>query len=377
MKQKDKDSLAYLLNVTKDTFLGMSRKLQWSDVDSEILDNFVRSQNSIQEIGNRLLRKTGFAPALDILPAYLIYKAWQRTKVVYSFNRQFVEDMTQTEDSNIYISLIECLPFKDMLFFFPDSIFAKPKDEETAGTYVHIEKHPEALCVLIQNYDRNCNDVSQVFPGVQLWFSIRDGMKVSEIFGTTQYHEWVKSYKQVVCIGQNLSEQEAEERLQAEKATLNAVINLMYYLSTKNADIKETKYHKKAKKVTPASSKTEIPAGNYFEVGNKYAEIVYRHLEEAKKENDAETESEETVETVDDASVSVRKRGKKRRPHARRAHFQHYWVGEGRATREVRWKSDIFVGANRDDQAVVVYDTEKRVQKGKQNPNTSKKKKKK
>ena len=87
------------------------------------------------------------------------------------------------------------------------------------------------------------------------------------------------------------------------------------------------------------------------------------------------------LEYVDDddipeeaTAVRAKKAGKKRRPHARRAHWQHYWTGEGRKNLELRWKSDLFVGASRDDQATVVYEVSKEPLKGKRNPNTSKKK---
>ena len=87
------------------------------------------------------------------------------------------------------------------------------------------------------------------------------------------------------------------------------------------------------------------------------------------------TDSAESPDDKNNEDIADRnaKRGKKRRPHVRRAHFQHYWTGEGRTIPVLRWKSDLFVGANRDDQAVVVYEV-KESMKGKRNPNTSKKK---
>lgn len=106
-----------------------------------------------------------------------------------------------------------------------------------------------------------------------------------------------------------------------------------------------------------------------------YAEIVYRKLQIGKSPIEQDTDSAESSDDKnnEDVADSNTKRGKKRRPHVRRAHFQHYWTGEGRTIPVLRWKSDLFVGANRDDQAVVVYEV-KESMKGKRNPNTSKKK---
>ena len=46
--------------------------------------------------------------------------------------------MSQTADSSIYVSLLERLPFKDMLFFFPEEGLPLLNDERILGMYVHI-----------------------------------------------------------------------------------------------------------------------------------------------------------------------------------------------------------------------------------------------
>ena len=119
MNQKEKDTLSTLLNHTKDTNKNISSLVRWSAADSERLDDFMHNKGLPTEIANRLLRATRDRTFTEYVPSFLSYKAWQRTKAVYSFNREFVADMSQTEDSCIYISLLERLPFKDMLFYFP------------------------------------------------------------------------------------------------------------------------------------------------------------------------------------------------------------------------------------------------------------------
>ncbi len=147
----------------------------------------------------------------------------------------------------------------------------------------------------------------------------------------------------------------------------------MYYLSSEEPDIKQIKRHKKPQK-TLNQKEDNDPAIKLHEVGTKYAEIVYRKLQINKSPvEEGDDPSEDDAEGSEDDTIRTVKRGKKRRPHVRRAHFQHYWTGEGRTIPVLRWKSDLFVGANRDDQAVVVYEA-KESMKGKRNPNTSKKK---
>ena len=374
MNQKDRDSLTDLLHQINDRFQALSHKIHWTAEDSECLDNLVGSKEQINNITGRITRATGSGAFTMYLPLLLAFKGWQRTKAVYSFDREFVDAMSYTDDTTVLISLLERLPFKDMLFFFPEGTLPKIKGEETAGMYVHIESHPELLWINFNYLDRKQDNGSQIFPGISFAFPITNGMKVSQVFETPQYLEWLSTYKRTVLIDRHLSDQEAEECILAERKALNLAINLMYYLSSEEPDVKQIKRHKKPQK-TSCQKADNDPAIKLHEVGTKYAEIVYRRLQISKTsvEEDAAPAESTDDESGEDDTVRTSKRGKKRRPHVRRAHFQHYWTGEGRTIPVLRWKSDLFVGANRDDQAIVVYEA-KESMKGKRNPNTSKKK---
>lgn len=374
MIQNNRDSLTDLLHQLNDRFQALSHKIHWTAEDSECLDNLLESQEQIKDITGRITRATGSAAFAMYLPFLLAFKGWQRTKAVYSFNREFVDAMSYTDDTTILISLLERLPFKDMLFFFPDGTLPKIKDEETAGMYVHIESHPDLLWINFNYLERKQDNRSQIYPGVSFAFPITNGMKVSQVFETRQYLDWLSTYKRTLFIDRHLNDQEADECILAERKALNLAINLMYYLSSKEPDIKQIKRLKKPQNTSRQKNDND-PAIKLHEVGTKYAEIVYRKLQIDKSSVEEDTDSAEGADDKNSEDVAVRnaKQWKKRRPHVRRAHFQHYWTGEGRTIPVLRWKSDLFVGANRDDQAVVVYEV-KESMKGKRNPNTSKKK---
>ena len=376
MNQKERDSLTTLLHQNNDIYQELSRKIHWTASDSECLDNLINSNDQIKSIADRISRATGSRAFIMYLPSFLSYKAWQRTKAVYSFNREFIEAMSQTDDTVILISLLERLPFKDMLFFFPEGTLPKIKDEETAGMYVHIESHGELLWINFHFLDRNCNQGSLIYPGITFSFPITNEMKVSQVFKTPQYLEWLSTYKQTVYIDRHMNDKEADECIQCEKKALNTAINLMYYLSSEEPDIKQIKRRKKPQRTSSILKDSNEPAIKLHEVGNTYAELVYRKLKMYTPSVEADTDLAENDEDESNDSITIQtaKPRKKRRPHVRRAHFQHYWTGEGRTTPILRWKSDLFVGANRDDQAVIVYTVEKESVKGKRNPNTSKKK---
>ena len=375
MNSLDKNSLTALLKQTQDVFQNISRQIHWTAVDAEHLDNLMLSKEFPTDISNRMIQATGSKALTEYVSSFIVYKAWQRTKTVYFFNQEFVSDMSQTDDASIYISLLEHLPFKDILFFFPEDAFPMFIDEEVSGMYVHIESHPENLWINFNSLNRTHQDSSKILPGFAIGFPITNGMKISQIFETPEFKKWVSSYKRRLLYFNQLNEQKIEELILAEQKTLNTAINLLYYLSSKNADIKEIKHYKSHHKTSSNPKKENTPAVNLHEVGSQYAEIVYRRL----KSNTLSPEDDEDYnksDDVDDVNVVIQatNSGKKRRPHARRAHWQHYWTGKGRTTLEVRWISDLFIGANRDDQAVIVYDVVKEPTKGKRNPNTSKKK---
>jgi len=368
---KEKNSLISLLNVTKEKYQVLSKMIHWSVEDVELLDNLLHLNDLRSGLEKRIINATGSRALLEYVPLLLVYKAWQRTKAVYSFNQEFVEDMMQTGDTSLYISLLDKIPFKDMLFFFPDGTFPKLKDEETAGIFVHIEKHPEGLWAIFNYYDRKQGKPSEVFPGILFDFPIINGMKISQIFETEQYLKCTTKYKKTVMDDHGLNEKETEERMLAEKKALNAAVNLLYYLSAENADVKPVKQQKKPRKTSSKPKSNNALEVKLHEVGSEYAEIIYRRLKKVSVDQESDFSS---AENINGERAESEKINKKKRPHARRAHWQHYWTGKGRTTLVLRWKNDLFVGANREDQAVIVYDVEKDSLKGKKNPNTSKKK---
>lgn len=370
MNNIDRDSLIALLNETKDIFQDISRRIYWTEADTARLDDlmYLKSKGLHQDIASRIAKATGSSALTEYTRSFLAYKAWQRTKAVYSFNREFVEDMSQTEDTKIYTSLFERLPFRDMLFFFPREVLPVLEDE-IAGIYVHIEPHPEILWINFNCLNRIYQRQSQFLPGIEIGFPITNGMKISHIFETQEYLQWLSAYKRVLLYYNQLSEQRFADLELAERRVLNTAFNLIYYLSSKNADIKEIKHRKKQSKASSVPKENGMPAVKLHEVGTQYPEIIFRQL----KADTVTTEDDKSI-TNENAATRTVKSTKKRRPHARRAHWQHYWTGKGRTTLELRWKPDIFVGGNRDNQPTIVYDIEKESSKGKQNPNTSKKK---
>ena len=364
MRQKDKDSLTVLLNDIRNHYKDFSRLIRWTETDSERLDDLGNSAELQKDLHRRIIRAGAPKSFIQYTVPFLIYKAWERTKAVYSFNQEFVSAMAQTDDTCLYLDLLNRLPFSDMLFFFPDGLSPKHKDGDTVGIYVHVESQADKIAIIFHYLERYYAD-KQIYPDIVIAFSISDGMKVSQVFDNLRDHNpWI-AYRRL------LNEQEADNRLLAEQKALNTAIFLLYYLSTAKPDLSEIKPHKKSRKSSSTLKEDNTPAVILQEVGAKYPEIVYRRF---VKDPGAMDDSD--IDDIDEEKTTSRIANNKqnRRPHVRRAHMNYYWIGKGRSTRISHWIPASFIGGKPDDNATVVYDVVDKNLKGKRNPNSSKKK---
>ena len=134
----------------------------------------------------------------------------------------------------------------------------------------------------------------------------------------------------------NGTEFDDEERYQA--AALQATVSYYavracYYLASKNAEVKEVKLPKNKRPLVRVL-KNETPKRvnvNTYDVGFRIGKAFEQQL--VRKENEISG-----LEQTQGASVS-----RTVRSHVRRAHWHHYWVGEGRTKLEVRWIEPVFV----------------------------------
>lgn len=110
---------------------------------------------------------------------------------------------------------------------------------------------------------------------------------------------------------------------------LRIAVSAAYYLASKNAEIKEVKIPKEKRPVLvskPGATPKKVNVKTYnvgFVIGKGF---------EMQLVSGAEYQKSTATGT-----------GRTVRPHVRRAHWHHYWVGEGRTRLEVRWIEPTFV----------------------------------
>lgn len=132
--------------------------------------------------------------------------------------------------------------------------------------------------------------------------------------------------------GAVLSEEELEKQREFNAGVepyLRVAVSAAYYLASKNAEIKEVKIPKEKRPILvskPGATPKKVNVKTYnvgFAIGKSFEKQLASGEEYQKS---AATGTGRTV-----------------RPHVRRAHWHHYWVGEGRTRLEVRWIEPTFV----------------------------------
>lgn len=107
------------------------------------------------------------------------------------------------------------------------------------------------------------------------------------------------------------------------------IINFSMYLSASNAVIKPLRVPKKDRPVSKNGDKLNIKK---WEVGYRIVKSPYPI-------------TEDNIEPGD----GIVERHNSPRPHLRRAHYHHYWIGPGRKTLDLKWIEPVWVNGNEDD----------------------------
>lgn len=265
---------------------------------------------------------------------------WRAAKTVYNFAPEFLRTLAETEDAPIYSDIMMRLPYRDFVMNLPtgshhDAMFVHiefdashgPNDVDTLFLIVPFKANPNVdnieLCQcmqwclngkkLIESYRRNNDAREQAFQNGTDSATVNDAT-VSNVPGAV------------------LSEEELQKQREFNAGIepyLRVAVSAAYYLASKNAEIKEVKIPKEKRPVLvskPGATPKKVNVKTYnvgFVIGKSF---------EMQLVSGAEYQKSTATGT-----------GRTVRPHVRRAHWHHYWVGEGRTRLEVRWIEPTFV----------------------------------
>lgn len=243
---------------------------------------------------------------------------WKRTKVVYDFSEKFLQQLAQTEDAPVYVDVLKRLPFRDF-------IMPLPAGSAYDAVFVHVDFENSDTLFAISTFSKTNGTMNANFGNNILW--IPDGKSIMEQFRCN-----VERIAQENGVG--------EDRIYEINAyyekVLRIVVAASYYLASKNAEIKEVKIAKKDRPIVMTGEKKPK------KVNIKMFDVGYR-IGKRFEEQIAGDRGKDTIQAGD----AIPDRAAMR-PHVRRAHWHHYWTGEGRTVREVRWIEPVFVMADTD-----------------------------
>lgn len=261
---------------------------------------------------------------------------WRQYKAMYHFDPAFLNTLLQTEDAPVYPDILKRMPY-------PDFIMNLPQDYEYDHAFIHVEfdsthgtQDTDTLFLVIPFCKQRSGDNIQV---AQCMHWCRNGQKLIESFrnaneAVRKSEKGEKSEGNVSAAplysgNDNRMTAEELERFSAQNSRmekyLRAAITAAYYLASKNAEIKETKTKKNERPMVATR-----PGAKPQKVNIKNYDVGYIIGQSFEKQMAGHQSNRETMTMRGGSTRAVR-------PHIRRAHWHHYWVGEGRTRREVRW----------------------------------------
>ena len=277
--------------------------------------------------------------AYDAVAMFHTYN-WRLHKQIYSFDSEFADVLVQTDSSDIDTSVFENLPYNSFYVDIPNGCICYDSNGEVLCTVsgffcsrnVSMRSATDDLldCIMLyfvtdQNHVIACP--LKVKQGVTVKEST-DSYMETLYYATNDLTDVDESYHEVTKMVPYL---------------LNNATQLILYLCSMNMDITE---NPEQKKIYRAPSKTSKPQDKLSEV--RKWDVGYRIGQVIRKTK--QTESENTT-------TSVCHKSSAKRPHSRRGHFHHFWVGKRDSAERkliVKWVAPMYINMKFDEEMPTV-----------------------
>ena len=277
---------------------------------------FTFVNNAIAENARQIVdqgKNTSYEEALQFsycnVMEHYITELWNRTKQIYEIDKQFAEDLFQTE--------VDLVPYES--FKLPYNTFCIDYNFSLHGMKCEglmVDVYVDGKLVIVTT------------------IAIFDGGKKHGLF-TNEYDFRDGS----ICKVNEDPDKKSRDPLPMPEVNIvwNIVCQLCMFLSQPQPDdvvkAKPSKSHNKKKQKAKEKDVTK------WKVGFRYGEAI---------KSIAAPKAEAT------ATQSTGKSHKSPRPHIRKAHWQHYHVGEGRKQTIVKWVSPVLVNTDTSDDITIV-----------------------
>lgn len=266
--------------------------------------------------------------------------SWRRYKQIYKFDTTLLNELlTSSVDDKIPIQVLTNLPY--------NSFYVEIKTFDIDGFFVFYDDdcrgNKNSLELRFSVIYSNGSSIPYFIPLIND-STVTDALKIA-------YRQDLKrvtpmlSKDNKISVLKNLSANNVtdiidDEHFYKSSSVILALLNLVYYICAKNADITENSDTKKTyKTINTERIKDKFSEIRKWDVGYKVAKMLQNQCSDKSSSSNSSS-----------SNLSSRKR-----PHTRRAHFHHYWVGKkGEQKLEVRWVHAAFINADKDNDNIIV-----------------------
>ena len=255
--------------------------------------------------------------------------AWRKAKRIYSFDPDLAEEVSSTDgDLVIPVEILHTMPapciyIKTNILPYADGFFAAIEyDVETRG---------EELRLYMLDSDGDFKDAYIIH--------LKSGQTLQQ--GIDQAVDTMRKNLSTYEVFKDLGGQlppTVISKIENTRYIAVKAVQLLLYICAENADISENPEQARIyqKRQSIGDFPREIRKWDVGESVGEQIRVIRQRERVVAKDTDEDT--------TDSSASSPRKY--KNRPHVRRAHWHHYWVGEGRSKIVLRWINTTLVNAN-------------------------------
>lgn len=319
MKQKDRCLPLEVVNG-----LGWKYPGCWDKIESLRRDNGSIlpewPQSVYIPISGTIAVVTNGAPKVGMLPMEILNDAcamaacapWRKSKTIYRFDPDLAAElMENAEDIVVPTDILDRMPYQ--------CIYIDVKCDDISGFFVHkdfdFRKNVEELRFVLVSEDGTCSTLRmEICQGKTFFDSLNE-----------TYRQDKKGFGYMDAIA-------------LEAGAIMRYSQLVLYLCAENREVSENPTQAKIYKKR-SSVHDVIAEVRKWDVGVRTGSAIRRvKLERKTKEEPGESDTE----SQDHEAIP----GKRKRPHARRAHWHHYRVGKGKKDLILKWTPPTFINAD-------------------------------
>lgn len=267
--------------------------------------------------------------------------AWRRYKQIYSFDEVLYQELIKTEtDTVLPIDLLNSLPY--------DCFYVETPDPDIDGFFVFYDDDCRGLMefrlsVIFKNGDNPLALYIPLIKGTtiaQALASIREQDKANILSALLQKPNLLSSGGFSLDIIKTAINN-PDYFVEYNAKMIVKLLQLVYYICSINADIQENPTHKETHRpINKSNIKDKFGEIQKWDVGFKVSKVL------SHSKNNGESDEGDSDESTDSSKSRTENR---KRPHTRKAHFHHYWVGSKDSRKLIlKWVHTMFINADDD-----------------------------